>query len=177
MRVTRLVSPDDAPVLAQLRRQNLEFLTPFQPAQDDEHLTVGYQRKRIATLLELHDRGECVPYVIMDSADSADSDPAVVGQVTINNIVRGAFQSGSIGYWVSEHATGRGLASRAVAELKLAAFTRLELHRLEAGTLTGNIRSQRVLERNGFERYGLAPRYLKIAGRWQDHILFQVLNE
>ena len=43
-------------------------------------------------------------------------------------------------------------------------------------TSLGNVASQAVLARNGFERYGLAPRYLRIAGRWQDHVLFQVLN-
>jgi len=30
-----------------------------------------------------------------------------------------------------------------------------------------------VLARNGFVRIGVAPSYLKIAGRWQDHVLFQ----
>jgi ribosomal-protein-alanine N-acetyltransferase len=49
------------------------------------------------------------------------------------------------------------------------------LHRIQAGTLLHNIGSQRVLERNGFVRYGLAPAYLNIAGKWQDHILYQVL--
>jgi ribosomal-protein-alanine N-acetyltransferase len=38
------------------------------------------------------------------------------------------------------------------------------------------VRSQRVLEHNGFLRFGLAPQYLRIAGRWQDHVLFQKLN-
>ena len=33
--------------------------------------------------------------------------------------------------------------------------------------------SQRVLERNGLTRYGLAPRYLFIRGAWRDHMLFQ----
>jgi ribosomal-protein-alanine N-acetyltransferase len=30
-----------------------------------------------------------------------------------------------------------------------------------------------VLTRTGFERIGVAPAYLNIAGRWQDHVLFQ----
>jgi ribosomal-protein-alanine N-acetyltransferase len=37
------------------------------------------------------------------------------------------------------------------------------------------VASQRVLERNGFVRYGLAPAYLEIAGRWQDHVMYQAL--
>ncbi len=36
--------------------------------------------------------------------------------------------------------------------------------------------SQRVLERNGFTRIGMAPGYLQIAGRWQDHYLYQLLS-
>ncbi len=39
-----------------------------------------------------------------------------------------------------------------------------------------NVASQRVLERNGFVRFGVTPKYLKIAGCWQDDVLYQVLN-
>ena len=70
-------------------------------------------------------------------------------------------------------ANGREVALRQMLAL---AFGELGLHRVEAGTLLHNVRSQRVLERNGFVRFGLAPRYLRIEGRWQDHVLFQVLN-
>ena len=57
------------------------------------------------------------------------------------------------------------------------AFGPWGLHRLEAGTLVDNVASQRVLRRNGFEQFGLAPRYLHINGEWRDHVLFQRLNE
>jgi ribosomal-protein-alanine N-acetyltransferase len=56
-------------------------------------------------------------------------------------------------------------------------FGEYGLHRLQAGTLVHNHRSQQVLERNGFTRIGLAPRYLRIAGEWQDHLLFQRLAD
>jgi ribosomal-protein-alanine N-acetyltransferase len=46
----------------------------------------------------------------------------------------------------------------------------------EAATLLDNVRSQRVLERSGFVRFGVAPAYLKIAGRWQDHAMYQIVN-
>jgi ribosomal-protein-alanine N-acetyltransferase len=49
------------------------------------------------------------------------------------------------------------------------------LHRLQAATLLHNSGSQRVLADNGFERIGIAPQYLRIAGEWQDHLLFQLL--
>ena len=56
------------------------------------------------------------------------------------------------------------------------AFGPLNLHRLEAGTVPENVRSQRVLEKNAFVRYGLAPGLVRIAGAWRDHVLFQRLN-
>jgi ribosomal-protein-alanine N-acetyltransferase len=51
------------------------------------------------------------------------------------------------------------------------------LHRVEAATLVDNLPSQAVLRRNGFTLIGLAPRYLRIAGTWRDHLLFQRLAE
>jgi ribosomal-protein-alanine N-acetyltransferase len=99
-----------------------------------------------------------------------------VGRVTLSNIVRGAFQSCNLGYWVGRDDNGRGFATAAVGDVVQVAFDDLCLHRIEAGTLLRNIGSQRVLERNGFVRYGIAPQYLNIAGSWQDHAMYQALN-
>ena len=57
------------------------------------------------------------------------------------------------------------------------AFGELGLHRIQAGTLLHNTGSQRVLERNGFQRFGVAPQYLRIAGQWQDHALYQLISD
>lgn len=90
----------------------------------------------------------------------------VAGRLTLNGIVRGPFQSCSMGYWIAEDETGKGLATSAVKAALTFAFGQLELHRVQAETLTNNIASQRVLGKTGFTQYGLAPRYLKIAGAW-----------
>jgi ribosomal-protein-alanine N-acetyltransferase len=94
----------------------------------------------------------------------------------LSNIVRGAFQSCNLGYWVRATHQGRGLATATVADIMRLAFDELRLHRIEAGTLLHNRASQRVLERNGFVRFGIAPQYLNVAGRWQDHAMYQALN-
>jgi [ribosomal protein S5]-alanine N-acetyltransferase len=169
--VTRLISVDDAAAVAGLVRRNREFLAPWEPVREESYFTVEGQRDRIVSMLDWERHGIVLPHVILDE------DGAVQGRITLTNIVRGPFQSCVVGYWLGEVATGRGLATRAVGELKQIAFGRLGLHRIEAGTLTHNRSSQRVLERNGFERFGLAPNYLQIDGRWQDHVLFQVVSE
>jgi ribosomal-protein-alanine N-acetyltransferase len=87
--------------------------------------------------------------------------------------VHGFFRSANVGYWVARDRQNRGLATSAVADVVRHAFDELELHRVEAGTLVDNIASQRVLEKNGFTRIGVARKYLLIAGVWRDHVLFE----
>ncbi len=106
-----------------------------------------------------------------------DDDGSVAGRINLNGIVRGAFESCAMGYWLAADGTGRGLATSAVDAAVALAFGELGLHRVEAGTLLHNAASQAVLARTGFTRYGLAPRYLRIAGVWQDHVLFQRLAD
>ena len=118
--------------------------------------------------LQAAENGTALPMVIADEAGK------IVGTLNINSIIRGAFQSASIGYWVSQDRNGEGLASAAVAAAKQIASDQLGLHRLQAETLIDNEASQRVLTKNGFVQYGQAPEYLKIAGRWQENRLFQV---
>jgi [ribosomal protein S5]-alanine N-acetyltransferase len=167
----RLITPDDAPVLAELVRANREFLAPWEPHRGEEYFTEAGQRASIGAALAEHQQGRGLPWVIVDH------EGAVVGRINLNNIVRGAFQSASLGYWLAQAATGRGTATAAVRDIIRFAFTELRLHRIQADTLVHNTASQRVLARNGFIRIGLAPRYLRIAGRWQDCIMHQLLSD
>lgn len=167
----RLLAAGDAAVLSDVVQRNRSFLAPWEPVRPDSYFTMDGQREAIAESLSRYEASAHVPYVILDGSG------VVVGRINLNNVVRGAFQSASVGYWLAEEAGGRGFATEAVAEVVAAAFGELGLHRLEAGTVPENLRSQAVLERNGFEQYGYAPRYLSIAGRWQDHLLFQILSE
>jgi [ribosomal protein S5]-alanine N-acetyltransferase len=168
MTVTRLLTLDDAPALTELLRVNRDFLTPWEPIRGEDYFTVDGQRAEIRLALERHKHGFALPHVILDDCGR------MVGRINLNGIVRGPFQSCSMGYWVSVADNGRGFATAAVREMVRLAFEELGLHRVQAETLLHNVRSQRVLERNGFVRYGMAPNYLNINGRWQDHIMYQV---
>jgi ribosomal-protein-alanine N-acetyltransferase len=167
---TRLVSLDDAEALAGILRQSREFLAPWEPVRGEVYFTADGQHEFIAAALERYRQGDSIPHVILGEAGQ------VAGRITLNTIVRGPFQSCSIGYWVGAAHGGHGYATAAVHAIKELAFGELRLHRIEAGTLKDNVRSQRVLTSNGFIQFGLAPSYLKIAGRWQDHVLFKALN-
>jgi ribosomal-protein-alanine N-acetyltransferase len=170
MAVTRLLSVDDAEELTSVVRENRAFLAPWQPLRDEAFFTVKGQRASLQQAHEAYVRETRVPLVIVDD------DGHIAGRIFINGVTRGAFQSATIGYWVSQSHNGRGLATAAVADVVNIAFKQLGLHRLQAETVLYNPGSQRVLTRNGFQPFAIAPAYLKIAGRWQDQILFQLLN-
>jgi len=170
-RATRPLRADDAQALVELVVRNREEFAPWEPAREASHYTVAGQRAAVLRLLERHDFGITVPHAILDGHGD------VAGRITLDGISRGAFQSCTVGYWVSgTHAT-QGLATAALSEMCAVAFEELGLHRIEAGTLLHNSRSQRVLNNNRFIRYGEAPQFVKIAGRWQNHLLFQRINE
>ncbi|MFI7430390.1 GNAT family N-acetyltransferase [Micromonospora sp. NPDC049836] len=170
MQITRLITAEDAPALAELLRVNREFLAPWEPSRSADYFTASGQHAVIEADLRQHEQGSKLPHVILDDSGR------VIGRITLNGIVRGPFQSCAMGYWVGATHNGRGFATKAVREIVRVAFEELGLHRVQAETLLHNVRSQRVLERNGFVRFGMAPAYLNIAGRWQDHAMFQVLN-
>lgn len=56
------------------------------------------------------------------------------------------------------------------------AFGQLRLHRLQAETLLHDTASRPVPARNGFRAFAVAPSYLKIAGRWPDFVMYQLIN-
>jgi [ribosomal protein S5]-alanine N-acetyltransferase len=158
------------PALVDLMRANRAFLAPWEPLRTDEFFTVEYQDIAVADVLEQHEKGTMMPHVIVDDGE-------IVGRVTLNNIVRGPLQSAKVGAWVGASANGKGVATAALAAMIPVAFDELLLHRLASATLLHNVRAQRVLERCGFYRIGVAPRYLQIAGTYQDHALYQRLAD
>lgn len=167
--VLRIIRTGDGAALARAYTGNRAHLAPWEPTRSEEFFTAAWQESHVRQSVEDAASGRSIRFVL------ESEDREIRGMFNINNIVRGAFWSADLGYWVDVSRTGRGLASRAVAQVLEYAHVELRLHRLQAATLLHNVASQRVLAANGFERIGMAPAYLKIAGEWQDHLLFQRL--
>jgi [ribosomal protein S5]-alanine N-acetyltransferase len=163
--VIRPLVPADAEELTEVYRRNREFLRPFEPTRPEEFFTADFQRKRIESIGEDQWRW------------AIEAEGRIVGLITLGDVLRESLQLGNVGYFVAQAYNGRGLATRAVADVVQFAFRDAGLHRLEAGTLPDNHASQRVLEKNGFARYGLARGLLRIDDAWRDHVLFERLND
>jgi [ribosomal protein S5]-alanine N-acetyltransferase len=96
-------------------------------------------------------------------------DGAIVGFININEIVRGGFQSGYLGYGAVAAFAGHGYMREGLELVLTRAFTDLGLHRLEANIQPGNAGSLALVRGAGFVYEGFSERYLKIGGRWRDH--------
>jgi len=168
--VIRPVTPDDAEELAALHLANRDFLAPFEPERPDAFYTVEGQRERLEQLVRDAAAGAGWRFAIVDGG-------AIAGTINLSDVIRGPMQLANVGYWVAQERNGRGLATQAVADVVEFAFGEVDLHRVEAGTLPDNFASQRVLEKNGFERFGFAHRLLLIGGEWTDHVLFERLAD
>ena len=81
--------------------------------------------------------------------------------------------------WLLDRRTifAKWLHDRSCRGTALFAFDRLALHRIEAACLPSNKASQGVLKKAGFSYEGLARKYLKINGEWQDHMVFSLIRE
>ncbi|WP_420033905.1 GNAT family N-acetyltransferase [Streptomyces sp. cg28] len=160
----RRATVDDAQALADAQVRNIDHLRSTEPHRDPEFYTAEGQVPRIV--------GEgSATWVLVDRSAGG----IVVGRLTLSGIVMGPLCSTSLGYWIDGEYTGRGLTTAAVEEILRICRDELGLHRVEAGTLTDNLASQRVLAKCGFERFGLSPKYLYINGDWRDHIRFELL--
>jgi ribosomal-protein-alanine N-acetyltransferase len=102
---------------------------------------------------------------------------ALAGVVNFSEIVRGLFNSAYVGYYAFAPLAGDGYMAEGFALALGHAFSALKLHRVEANVQPANRRSLALVERLGFEREGYSRRYVKIGGRWRDHVRFAMLAE
>ncbi|HEX2074010.1 MAG TPA: GNAT family protein [Geodermatophilus sp.] len=163
----------DAVEWSGVRMANREWLEPWEPTAelpwDQRHSPAAYRtmRRRVLRRARL---GASMPFAVRVEGRLA-------GQVTVDNIVRGALRGANLGYWIDRSVAGRGMASLAVALVCDHAFGPGGLHRLQADIRPENEPSRRLVERLGFSEEGLHRRYLDIDGDWRDHVAYALLAE
>lgn len=86
------------------------------------------------------------------------------------------FKLGEIYYKLHPDFWGKGYATEAAKQLVKIGFDDFDLHKVEAGVATENIRSIKVLEKIGMTREGLRRKILPIRGEWKDNYHYAIVK-
>lgn len=171
----------DASALAAFAARNRAHHKPWEPTREEAYFTPGWWRAHLDGLTDDVRAGRALPFVgrLREDVKGAE-DPRgapVVLRANLSNVVRGVFQSATLGFAVDASHEGTGLAYEGVDAVVRFGFEGFSLHRIAANHRPENLRSERLLTRLGFDREGYAKDYLLIDGAWRDHVLTARRNE
>jgi ribosomal-protein-alanine N-acetyltransferase len=156
---------------ADLRSASRAFLKPWEPIWADDELSRTRFRARLKRYAEEVRDGRGYAFFTF-----RESDGALVGGLSLTRVHLGVSQSVTMGYWSGAAFAQQGF-TRAAARLAVRfAFDDLTLHRVEAACQPNNDASRRLLQAIGFTLEGQARAYLKIDGKWCDHLLFAIVK-
>jgi len=168
----RPAGADDVPAILRYFTGNREFLEPWEPRKPERFFTGEFWSEQVQRNRDQLDAGTAVRLFIFPN----DAPGEVIGTVNLTEIVRGAFHACYLGYGLSAAREGHGYMREALRGAIGHAFGALRLHRIMANYLPHNRRSGNVLKGLGFTVEGFARDYLRINGRWEDHVLTSLTN-
>ncbi len=168
-----LLRCDHAQAMLDFAARNREHLAPWEPTWPEEYFTLDYWTRAGDDAESEFFAGVSLRLILLDNTAASHH---VLGTANFRSILRGASQSCTLGYSLAETSQGKGLMHEALEAAIPYVFESLAMHRISACYIPSNERSGRLLERLGFEKEGYARDFLRINGRWQDHILTAKIN-
>lgn len=153
-------------------RENRQHLGPYEPTRDDTFYTFREQSIQLA-----YDQDNLRNEMGLKLYLSKPGMNRIIGILNFSQIIKGAFCSCYVGYGLDARYTGQGYMHEALKLGIQIMFKEYGLHRIEGNVMPRNTRSIAVLEKLGFVPEGLAKKYLKINGVWEDHRHYVLLNE
>lgn len=169
--VLTVLDGSDARILQVYVSENRDHLEPWEPVRDAHYLTLEGCRARLEAGMAGFLAGSGVPFCALDRKREV-----MMGNCNFTNIIRGVFQACTLGYSIAASRQGTGLMEEILRAGIDFMFRDRSLHRIMANHMPRNHRSERLLRKLGFRREGYARSYLKINGRWEDHVLNSLLN-
>ena len=153
--------------------RNKDFLEKWETEKNENYFTLDYQKMSLKRDLDNFKLEKSLKFWIFKK----NNKKRIIGSISLDNIIRGPFQSCFLGYKLDKDELNKGYMTEAVEKIVEIAFNNNGLHRIEANIMPRNIASIRVVEKLGFYNEGLAKKYILLNGKWEDHIHMVLLNE
>ena len=146
--------------------QERTFLAPWEPLRDEGYYTFDTCLLRVREMRRDFLEGNGVVFCLL-----SPNEDKILAYSNYSNIIRGVFQACNLGYSLRESEQGKGIMQETLAAGIEYLQAELNIDRIQASYMPRNAKSAAVLESLNFEKEGLARKYLKINGVWEDHIL------
>jgi ribosomal-protein-alanine N-acetyltransferase len=166
-----ILKPERAELIYTYYQENKSHIAPWEPERNETFYSFSSCRDRVTMAYTGFFQKQSVNFSILDSHESE-----IIGLCNFTNIIQGPFQACHMGYSIARKYEAQGLMSEAANAAIRYMFDTIGLHRIMANYMPHNERSARLLEKLGFKKEGYAKEYLKINGKWQDHILTSLIN-
>ena len=168
----RLPKPRDFESWYQLKFASQNFLKPWEPIWEKDHLSRSVFHRRVKWAKNSVASNSAYPFLIF-----SNSGENLLGGITLDFIRGRPSKSAIVGFWIGKTFARNGYMKEALDALVHFAFHEIDLSRIEASCLPTNKASRGLLEKSGFKYEGVAQSYLEIAGKWQNHVIYANLRQ
>ncbi|WP_320047920.1 GNAT family N-acetyltransferase [uncultured Ilyobacter sp.] len=158
--------------VAEYYKKNREFFKRWESSKRDDFFSESYLKMLLRLEQEEIENGNRMKLWIFNRENNK-----IIGFLNFGNIIRGAFDSCFLGYKLDKDETGKGYMTEALKEGMAFYFDVMKLHRIEVNLMPQNVLGIKTIERVGFIKEGISEKYLKINGKWEDHIHYVMLKE
>ncbi|MEZ8512547.1 GNAT family N-acetyltransferase [Vibrio splendidus] len=156
-----LLQPNDASALLDFEVENREWFEQFVPAREDSFYSNTGVAEQITSFLTEYENGEMIPMLIKDANGT------ICGRINVRDIGQNA-GSGELGYRVGHAYGSKGIASNAVRKLLIYLAEHSSLKYVDAYALVGNVGSNKILSKAGFDLVERVESYAVFKGKDQD---------
>jgi len=163
----RAPRPEDAPAVFEFK-SDPEVTGPYAA---EPHRSLEQSASWVAARLDNYRHRDSNLWIVADAREDRAIGSACLWHFETDR------RCAELGYEIGRPHWGRGLATEAAAEVVRFGFTEMDLHRIEACPLAGNVASHRLLRHLGFSLEGTLRERVGRPGRFEDQFYYGLLRE
>jgi [ribosomal protein S5]-alanine N-acetyltransferase len=155
----------DAAKLLEFEIENRMYFEEMVPSRGDDYYTPEVFNNSLSALLDEQLQGISQFYLIKDN------DQNIVGRINLVDFDEKR-KICHLGYRIGEKHSSKGIASKALS-LLLHSLKNSNIEIIQAKTTTNNIGSQRVLEKNDFEKISISQDHVQLNSLKVNFVFYQ----
>lgn len=170
--ILKVLHEDSAQEVLTFYENNKDFFEPYEPDRINNFYSLNFQSAILRYEFDKIIKGEFLRYWIF----LKDFPQHIIGTISFQNFVKGAFLSCSLGYKTDKQHTRNGYMTEALKSCIDIIFNDYKFHRIESYVHYLNKPSINLMQKLNFDNEGLAKEFARLNGIWIDHYRYVLIN-